>query len=245
MIPTHMFWHGGSLSPLERLAITSFVTQGFDLTVWTYGDIPNLPNGARLADASIILPASALFLNQRGSYASFSDWFRYSLLSRFGGLYADTDVIALKPASDLPPEKFLVSQWQWSKRRFRPRTWRIAITNNLIHNPNPAKGDLIDLACAYAERFPKAAIDWSEIGPDLIEAITRIHPTHFYRIMPPGFANPIGYWQSPQALLRPGELRPNAFFLHCYNEMWRRAGIDKTAPFPPGSLIADIAARFV
>lgn len=239
-----MFWHGGALSQLERLSMASFIAQGYDLTVWTYRDIPNAPRAAKLADARTILPETALFLNQRGSYASFSDWFRYCLLSRSGGLYADTDVIALAGASALPGEKFLITQWEWSKRRFRPRTWRTTITNNVIYNPSPAEGDLIDLARTYAERFPKTAIDWSEIGPALLDAIARIYPTHGYRIMPTGFANPVGYWQCPETVLKPGRIPTTAAFLHCYNEMWRRAGIDKNAPFPPGSLIARLAAQY-
>lgn len=245
MTVAHMFWHGEPLGRLERVCMRSFVAQGYDLVLWSYDTIGGVPDGVRRADAREILPESALFLNRRGSLASFADWFRYELLCRHGGLYADTDVIALRPAAALPAGKFLVSQREWSKRRFRPRHWRIAITNNVIFSPAPAPGDLLDLARAYAARFPKSEVDWSELGPWLLQAIVGIHEAHGYTVMPPAYANPLGYWQAPAALLRPGRLPEKAAFLHGYNEMWRRAGMDKAAPFPPGSLLAGLEARFV
>ena len=49
-------------------------------------------------NANELIDESELFLNQRGSYAGFSDYFRYKVLNTFGGLYADTDVIALRKA---------------------------------------------------------------------------------------------------------------------------------------------------
>ena len=45
------------------------------------------------------------------------------------------------------------------------------------------------------------------------------------------------------ALLAATPLPPDAAFVHLYNETWRRAGTDKNAPFPAGSLVAELAAR--
>ena len=95
---THLFWARGPLSQLERLCIGSFVRQGYATQLWTYGGLDNAPAGAVLRDARDVLPESALFLNRRGSYAGFSDLFRYTVLHRHGGLYSDTDVVALPEA---------------------------------------------------------------------------------------------------------------------------------------------------
>ncbi|OYV64164.1 MAG: hypothetical protein B7X09_06150, partial [Acidiphilium sp. 21-66-27] len=154
-----MFWHGDPPRRLERLAIRSFLAQGYALTIWTYTQQPNLPPGVTTADAAAILPRSALFTNRRVSIASFADWFRYIVLSRHGGLWTDSDVIVLRPAAALPAQKFLVTQRAWFHRRLRPRGWTTTLNNNVIFNPTPTKGDVIDLALAVAERFPKDAID--------------------------------------------------------------------------------------
>jgi hypothetical protein len=62
--------------------------------------------------------------------------------------------------------------------------------------------------------------------------------------MEPDFANPIDFRDCPAALLTPGtSLGNNTAFLHCYNEMWRRAGVDKNAAYPKGSLLVSFAGK--
>ena len=51
-----------------------------------------MPAGVNLADASAILPESAVLRDSRGTVALFSDWFRYELLQRGLGTWVDTDV---------------------------------------------------------------------------------------------------------------------------------------------------------
>ena len=232
---THLFWARGRLSQLEQVCMTSFVRQGYDPQLWTYDGVDNAPAGVRVCDAREILPESALFLNRRGSYAGFSDLFRYTVLHARGGLYSDTDVVALQPPSALPAGPFVVTERQ-------PRA-QIQVNGNLLGNPVPRDGNLVDLARVYAERFPKDEIRWSEIGPSLLTGIVNMHPGHGFAVMPPEFANPLAWWDCPAGLLAPTPLPAGAAFVHLYNETWRRAGIDKDAPFPAGSLVAQLAAR--
>jgi hypothetical protein len=124
MIKAHLFWAYGKLSKLEQLSLISFVKQGYEVNLWTYGDMPNPPKGVLVKDAREILPESNVFLNQRGSYAGFSDLFRYAVITSIGGLYADTDCIALKPASELPNEAFLVTE-----RAGQKKTLKISFVN--------------------------------------------------------------------------------------------------------------------
>lgn len=231
---THLFWARGPLSQLERLCIGSFVRQGYATQLWTYGGLDNAPAGAVLRDARDVLPESALFLNRRGSYAGFSDLFRYTVLHRHGGLYSDTDVVALQPPSALPVGPFVVTERQ-------PRE-QIQVNGNLLGNPVPRDGNLVDLARVYAERFPKDEIRWSEIGPSLLTGIVNMHPQHGFAILPPEFANPIAWWDCPGSLLAATALAADAAFVHLYNETWRRACVDKNAPYPAGSLMARLAA---
>ncbi len=232
---THLFWAQGRLSQLERMCMASLVRQGYAPSLWTYGGVDNAPAGVSVCDARDILPESALFLNRRGSYAGFSDLFRYAVLHARGGLYTDTDVFALKPPAALPSGPFVVTEHQ-------PRQ-QIQVNGNVLCNPVPRDGNLVDLARAYAERFPKSDIVWSEIGPSLLTGIVNMHPRHGFEIMPPEFANPVEWWRCPAALLTSTALPQDAAFLHLYNETWRRAGIDKDAPFPADSLMARLAVH--
>jgi mannosyltransferase OCH1-like enzyme len=239
MIETHMFWAYGNISNLEIICMKSFLKLQYSLNLWTYGDISNAPTGTKIRDAREVLPESKVFLNRYGSYAGFSDLFRYAVLNTQGGLYVDTDVIALKPPIDLPKDRFLVSE-----RVDLNKAWKI--NGNVIFNPHPSEGNVIDLAFAYSLRFPKADIIWEEIGPDLLTAITNIYRQHNFEIKEPNFANSINPWDCPSALLTPGILlERNAAFLHCYNEMWRRTGIDKNSVYPRGSLMASFAEEYL
>lgn len=239
-----MFWAKGPISQLEYLCMKSFVDKNYELLVWSYDPDLKLPLNVILCDANDVIDESKLFLNQRGVYAGFSDFFRYKVLNGFGGLYADTDVIAVRPADELPKHQFLVTEYtkgdvyklshsQSNKKLFEnlPLGLDIKINGNVIYNPTPQRGNVIDLALAYARRFPKTHIKWCEIGPDLLSAIVDIYPLHNFEIQPPVFANPIPPWECPQRLLQdePGGLDPKCFFIHCYNERWRVTKVDKNA----------------
>ena len=85
-------WIGDSLGPVERACLRSIVRQGHALTLYCYQEPIGIPAGIDLADASAILPESAILRDSTGSIALFSDWFRYELLLRRLGTWVDTDV---------------------------------------------------------------------------------------------------------------------------------------------------------
>ena len=232
-----MFWAYGDLTKLERLCIMSFVRHGYFVNLWTYGLLKNAPKGVLLRDAREILPETHVFKNKTGSYASFSDWFRYKLLNEVGGLYADTDVIAL-----VGPEIFtgpmLVTERQEGDSN-------ISIQNNIIFNPTPQKGNLVDLAYHVADRFPHEKILHAEIGPMLISLLSITQPEHGYQLMHPDFANPMDYWNCPEYLLTVGMVLPAATrFVHCYGSCWSRKGYDRDMHYPEGSLMARFEEQF-
>ena len=236
---THMFWAYGGFSKMEILCASSFIKNGYELNIWTYGDNEININGANVRDAREILPESLLFLNLAGSYASFSDLFRYSVLCTHGGLWADTDVVALKSADKLPQQPFLVTE--------RSAAGELIVNNNVIFNPIRKHGNLIDLARVFAERFPKNEITWSELGPSLLTAIVQVYPKHGFNIYPPNFANEINYYDCPNAFVKENSdfiFSDNIYFLHMYNEMWRRVGIDKNSQFSANCLYEKISKMF-
>ncbi|MBI5218329.1 MAG: hypothetical protein HY958_05310 [Bacteroidia bacterium] len=99
-------WIGDTLSNLELLTIKSFIANGHTFRLWMYEE-PNckLPGETELKDADTIIPKDRIFSYKnasrfrhgKGSYAGFSDIFRYKLLCDRGGWWADMDVCCLKP----------------------------------------------------------------------------------------------------------------------------------------------------
>jgi hypothetical protein len=80
--------------------LRSVVRQGHRLTLYCYREPIGIPDEITLADASVILPESAVVRHRRGSVAPFSDWFRYELLKRGLGTWIDTDMYLLRPLDE-------------------------------------------------------------------------------------------------------------------------------------------------
>ncbi|MCO5229619.1 MAG: capsular polysaccharide synthesis protein [Chitinophagales bacterium] len=99
-------WIKGRLSSLENLTILSFLEQKYEFTLWTYDNFELYSDikGLIVKDARTIIPEDEVFCysntNQfghgKGSFAGFSDIFRYKLLYLFGGWWVDMDVTCLK-----------------------------------------------------------------------------------------------------------------------------------------------------
>ncbi len=100
----HGLWIGNKMSALELLTIHSFLQHGFQFHLWTYQQIENIPNGCTVRDANEIIPKQAVFFysnknkfgHGKGSYAGFSDIFRYKLLYEYGGIWTDMDVTCIQ-----------------------------------------------------------------------------------------------------------------------------------------------------
>lgn len=90
-------WISGSLSKIEQLCISSFLFHGHEFHLYTYNDIPNIPKGTTIKDANEIISEKHVFKYNNGSYAIFSDWFRWKLLLVKGDFWVDTDIICVKP----------------------------------------------------------------------------------------------------------------------------------------------------
>ena len=98
-------WHGTPLSIFEELSLLSFVHQGHAVELYSYDDVP-VPAGVELKDANRIMRESEVFAYTsgpaKGSFAAFSNLFRFKMLAQDGGIWADADVLCLRPLYDLP-----------------------------------------------------------------------------------------------------------------------------------------------
>lgn len=99
-LPTiNALWIGSELNLIASACLKSFLKYGHIVNLYTYGNIVNVPNGVNIIDGSHIIPKEKIVKHQKtGSYALFSDIFRYVLLSKINqGIYVDCDVYCLKP----------------------------------------------------------------------------------------------------------------------------------------------------
>lgn len=94
----HALWIGDKLNRIAQCCLKSFIMRGHKVFLHVYGKIENLPEGIITQDASLIIPKKKIVRHKiTGSYALFSDIFRYSLLNRVNGIYVDCDVYCIKP----------------------------------------------------------------------------------------------------------------------------------------------------
>lgn len=83
--------------------------RGHSVFLHTYNEIEDLPQGVVVLDANLIIPENNIIKHKKtGSYALFSDIFRYELLKKIDGLYVDCDVYCLKPI-EKPKSGYLLS----------------------------------------------------------------------------------------------------------------------------------------
>lgn len=102
----NFFWSGENFTYLNRLTILSHIKVGHKVNIWVTGVKPSKkywPKDSLINtyDASDFVNISD-FIKKGGNLKTASDYWRFSFLYKNGGLYCDTDAIALKkfPNSD-------------------------------------------------------------------------------------------------------------------------------------------------
>jgi hypothetical protein len=92
-------WIGGALSWLEQLCLKSFVDQGQKITLFSYEDIPNVPEGVIRRDGREILDTEDFIkYEKKDSFALFADLFRLHMIHQCPGMiWVDTDVYCHRP----------------------------------------------------------------------------------------------------------------------------------------------------
>ncbi len=218
--PIHALWIGSSLSPIELLCIHSFLEHGHEFHLWVYDTIETLlPEKVIIENASEIIPKEDVFCYQnsnqyghgKGSFAGFSDIFRYKLLYEHGGWWADMDVVCLKP---LDFEEDYVFRTHHD----------FPVVGNIMKCP---KGSNLMLDC-YQEA--KAMVDaqnkdWNKP----IEILNRNIEKHQLSKYIQEISNPDSWLVVAKFLLKSKKLNEKWHVLHLLNEEWRRHKLDKNA----------------
>ena len=242
-------WIGGELSIIERLSIASFLKNGHRFHLYTYDGVTGAPTGTEIRDGREILPADRIFKYKReGSYAGFSNVFRYKMLLDRGNYWVDLDVVCLRPFA---LDREYVFSGAYKRRWLGRRGTEQFIQSCVIRTP---PGAPIMKYCyeTSAAKVPDDLV-WGEIGPNLLQsAVRKYNLTQFVS----------GHCQfttidwpfterfisgAPQVAwferAKPTFLRSYATHLH--NEMWRKKGLDKNADYPPGSFLETLKQRYL
>ena len=233
-------WIGGPLTVMEQMAMRSFIVNGMGFELYCYDDVPGIPTGVTVRDGNAILPRDAIFGYAdgfaKGSYAAFSNFFRYKLLLEKGGWWVDMDVVCLRPF-DMTDERV------WSSERADPPQELIVSTSVIKAPPGEP---LMAWAWRACEHMNTANIRFGQIGPRLLQAGVDALALHAF-IRPHTFFSPIAFfdWTSVIDPLRKPVFGPETYGVHLWNQMWEAGGSDKNATFSDGCLYEDFKQRFL
>jgi hypothetical protein len=235
------FWTGPLLSPYELLSLQSFVHAGARVFVYSTTKTLRVPDGVELLDVRELLPGPVhqfFFPDGDASPALHSYLVRYAALHRFGGWYADLDVICLH---GLPTDKVYLA-WETDEH----------VNGAIMKFPahSPVMAGAIEEARALLPQAARGAPAASRnlLGPPLVTKI--VHDYALDHVLhPPSSAYPIKILDAPAMFdpLRRGDLDErvgDSDFVHLWNEYWRRARIPKELGPPKGSFLDGLFARF-
>jgi len=228
------FWVGSDLSAMEYLSVSSFLKNGHEYHLYTYGDVGNIPPGTIVKDAAEILPRSMIFqYREHKSYSAFSNFFRYKLLLTKGGWWIDTDLVCLRPF-DFPDEYVFSSERAVGKEFVNAGAIKA-----------PSGSEPMAYAWTICETKDREALVWGEIGPKLVaELITKFSLEKYVKRH--HVFCPIGYsdWQK---ILDPNvtwEIDKGTYAIHLWNEFWRRSGQDKNQRYHSDCLYERLSRQY-
>jgi hypothetical protein len=92
---------GGDLSPLEQACLQSFVARGYDVTLFSYENVANVPSGLRWSDAADIVDhawAQRFIYRGKPDLSHFSEYFRYKMFERAALTWIDSDLVLIDPS---------------------------------------------------------------------------------------------------------------------------------------------------
>lgn len=242
--PIQMLWVEGPLSALERLSMASFVRCGHPVHLYVYGEVSGVPDGVVVLDGRSILPAERICRYGpaagagAGSLALFSNMFRYAVLQRCGGVWSDCDVVCLKPLEAEFAADYVIPT------EFRDSTRQVALANGCLLKA-PAASPFVAECGAITMSADPERVGWGEIGPLMVSAMVVKHRLERH-MAPPWRYSPLGWWEF-RRLVDDGPLpaTEGTLAVHCFNEMWRRAGLDKDAGYGAGSPFESLKARYL
>lgn len=226
-------WIGPHLGAYEELCLRSFVTHGYAISVYSYDVDLSLPAGVQWKDANLVVPSKEVFDNpaKPGSFALFSNIFRYQLFRKTSETWVDADVIALRPG-------FVPSEFVWG--------FEDPMKVNGAVLKVPADAPVLDFLEDTAKtRVLSGPVKWGDAGPNLVtEGIDRFnlwHSVRDQRSFYPVYFREVWKLFDPASKSQVQKLVQKSDFLHLWNEVLGGASVDVKRQQPPvGSFMSDV-----
>ena len=240
-------WIGPRLGPVERACLKSVLNRGHPLALYCYDEPEGVPDGVELRDASAILPRDRIIRHKTGSFALFSNWFRYELQRLAAGTWVDCDIYLLAPLDGAAPCLFGADSSGW-------------LNTGVLRLPpdSPVLGPLLDLfeersvppwlpfrprMAAHLRLWRRgrsglAAMPWGSAGPKALSHLAARHDLTRLAL-PSDIFYPVE-WQDALWITDPERtldemITPRTVALHLWNERIKQV---KDRPARPGSFLA-------
>ena len=257
-------WVGGRLSALERLCVLSYCAHGHEFHLYHYDELQNVPQvgGLRLMDAEEILPRAAIFRHRKGSLNFFSDHFRWELLRKRGGWWADMDLICMRPfdaaaevvfARDIDPQSLFNGMLKFPRGHFL--TAALADAYEDINRIQPWDSRRVAFK-KLSKRLlfwqdPKRRIHyWHAGGMGGFMSAVRHFGLEKYAVPFSAMSLP-GDPQAREVVKSAGysfdgilSANPDLRCVHLCNSYLRNEGVDKDGDYPPDSLYEVLKGRY-
>jgi len=223
--------------------------------VYTFDDSLVVPPGVTVRKASEIIPRKDVVLHQSGSWALFTDIFRYEGLKRNLGVWMDLDVLLLRDVKGMGDHIY---------------GWQDANVINGAILKLPAESEclgrlrslsrarvVVDPSWSFKEKaiqrakglfglqVPVGKLRWGTVGPyALTHYVKACHLIHHCQpadvFYPVPFTDATSFFSADAAAIE-GQFTSSTRAVHLWNDMIKEA---KRRPPPRGSFIAKMCERF-
>ena len=230
----------------------SVLRHGNSLTLYSYRDVPGVPEGVEVRDAAVILPEERMIRHSGGSPAPFADWFRYALQQRGAGTWIDLDIYFVAPLTEpgnylfglqepgvinnavlrLPPDCPLVAALLDLFERDRPLPW-LSVRERAMDRWNRL----------FAPSKRRERLPWGATAPRALTALAyKLDVAH--HALPAEVFYPVPYqraeWILDPRLRLEDMIGPRTVTVHLWNELIRPF---KQGPAPAGSFLERLFAE--
>ena len=219
-----------SLGVMEQLCVSSYLSNGHDFNLYSYGPCANVPAGAKVINAAEIMPESEI--KNFTHIAHFADWFRYNLLLQKGGWWVDMDTVCLKPFSF--PDEYVFSQ--------EPHDPPIHGYCNNAYLKAQAGSDVTKWLLEKCKGMDHKTMGWLDPSCTLV---TRAVEEFDLKSYPTVIFNPIGWWDWRRLIsANPPVLTDETHAIHLWHNAWKQSNQDTNTSYPPDCLYETLKKRY-